>query len=85
MNKELKRCPFCGGKATLVCCDDEGNIHRGGYENDPFSGLCFRICHSVEENENCPIASYDVDGATMGIYLYDTKEEAIEAWNRRVE
>lgn len=85
MNEELKRCPFCGGKATLVCCDDEGNIHRGGYENDPWSGSCFRICHSVEENENCPIALYDEDGATMGIYSYDTKEEAIEAWNRRAE
>jgi hypothetical protein len=42
---ELKPCPFCGGKAILVPCDDEGNLHD----------------------------------------IYDTPEEATEAWNRREE
>ena len=85
MNEELKRCPFCGGKATLVCCDDEGNIHNWDYENDPWSGLGYKIRHSHDDNEDCPIALYDEDGATMGCFIYDTKEEAIEAWNRRAE
>ena len=83
-DKMLKSCPFCGGKATIVCCDDEGNIHGDDYENDPWSGLGYQIRHSHEENEDCPIATYAVDGAIVGgVYIYDTREEAIEAWNRR--
>ena len=28
---ELKPCPFCGGKVSLVLCDDEGNLHDEAY------------------------------------------------------
>ena len=84
MNDLLKSCPFCGGKATIVCCDDEGNIHDDDYENDPWSGLGYQIRHSHEENKDCPIATYAAEGAIVGdVYIYDTREEAIEAWNRR--
>lgn len=77
----LKSCPFCGGKAEIVCCDDEGNIHNDNYENDPWSGLWYQIRHSHEENKDCPIATYD--GIIGNIYMYETKEEAAEAWNNR--
>lgn len=84
MREVLKPCPFCGGKATIICCDDEGNIHGDDYENNQWSGLGYQIRHSHEENEDCPIARYAEDGAIMGgVYIYDTREEAIEAWNRR--
>ncbi len=27
---ELKPCPFCGGKVSIVLCDDEGNMFELG-------------------------------------------------------
>lgn len=82
-DKTLKPCPFCGGKATIVCCDDEGNIHDDDYENDPWNGLWYQIRHSHEENEGCPIARYAESSTAIGTYTYDTREEAVDAWNRR--
>ena len=84
MNK-LKPCPFCGGKARIGICDDEGNIKSDDYEDDPWSGIGYIIAHAVEDNDNCPIAKYQGDDAQMGVYIYDTREEAIAAWNKRVE
>lgn len=44
------------------------------------------IRHTHENNPNCPIAVYEVDGGIVGgVYIYDTPEEATEAWNRREE
>lgn len=83
---ELKPCPFCGGKAKIVCCDDEGNIeYDPEYEKSPWSGLGYRITHSHGENINCPIAEYGVDEAFIGVFIYDTEQEAAEAWNRRAD
>lgn len=78
------RCPFCGGKVHIVVCDDEGNYPKPeGYENEPWSGLGYRICHSKEDAVgNCPIAGYQ-DEDVMGTTIYDTAEEATIAWNKR--
>ena len=83
---ELKSCPFCGGKVSLVLCDDEGNLHDEAYREHPYSGLGFMLHHAHEENPECPIASYECDGGILGgVHIYDTEEQAAEAWNKRAE
>lgn len=81
----LKPCPFCGGTFRIVVCDDEGNIHDEAYEKDPWSGLGYRLCHETADDPTgeCPIAGYDGEGF-LGTFIYDTREEAIKACNRRV-
>ena len=82
---ELKPCPFCGGKVSIILCDDEGNLHDESYKEHPYSGLGFMLHHAHEDNPECPIASYECDGGILGgVYIYDTEEQAAEAWNRRV-
>lgn len=75
----LLRCPWCNGTAKIIVCDDEGNCHPDDYENDPWSGLGYFLYHSVTENPNCPIA-HD-EGSQCGCYIYDSRNEAISAWN----
>ncbi len=83
---KLKPCPFCGGKVSFVLCDDEGNLHDEAYREHPYSGLGFMLHHAHEENPECPIASYECDGGILGgVYIYDTEEQAAEAWNRRAD
>ena len=83
--EKLKTCPFCGGSVKVVVVDDEGNIHReDNYAQNPWSGLFYGLIHDDQNSDdNCPIATFFEDDTTMGRFLYDSKEEAAEAWNRR--
>lgn len=76
-------CPFCGGEATIVRSDDEANVICDFYENDPWNGLGYKIRHLSEENRSCPIRDAE-EGAMMRVFISDTKEEAAESWNWRV-
>lgn len=83
ITKLIKPCPFCGGKVEIQIRDAEGNLRDEEYEKDPWSGLTYSIGHYTGDNPNCPIATYKED--IVGVYLYESKNEAIEAWNRRIK
>ena len=84
MSKEkLKPCPFCGGEISITIRDSEGNHHDKEYEKDPWSGLSYSINHPESINKGCPIANHDEE--SVGIFLYDTREGLIKAWNRRTK
>lgn len=74
-------CPWCKGIAKIIVCDDEGNHHPDDYENDPWSGIGYFLYHSESENPDCPIAHDDY--TQCGRYIYDSREDAIDAWNTR--
>lgn len=63
---KLKPCPFCGGKAELVMCDN-GEIPQ----------IRCSSCLALM-GWHCGCTS-----ALKGQLNFDTKEEAITAWNRR--
>lgn len=76
----LKPCPWCGRAPYIVATDEEGNTP---YKPMPKPGG-YSIFHTSEGAEdNCPIATDP--SIALGMWLYDTEEEAVEAWNRRAE
>lgn len=85
MAMKIKPCPFCGGRVGIAVCDDEGSIHDWGYLARPYSGVGYRLCHTHELNPSCPIARYKEDDGTIGVLIYDSAEEAVNAWNRRID
>ena len=81
---QLRLCPFCRKPAVFIGVHDyEGNYHGRldcEYESNPWSGLSYALHH--EGTTDCLLCS---NGANeiMGHMLYDTAEEAANAWNNQ--
>ena len=83
--ERILKCPFCGGSVHIVVCDEEGNFKDEEYEKDPWSGLSYALLHEekdVPTGKRCPIATFDDDRMTLGTMLYDSPEEAADAWEQ---
>lgn len=81
--EQIGTCMFCGKPVYVDITDEEGNYPKApGYEEDPYSGLCYVLVHTYSDEYLCPIAHHE--GEHLGL-IYDTKEDAIAAWNRRTE
>lgn len=82
MTDELKPCPWCDKNAVHVAvCDDEGNYHGElgcEYEKDAWSGLSYALYH--DGWGDCILCTDGTEGC-MGGVLFDTAQEAIDAWN----
>lgn len=83
--ESIKPCPFCGGTIELRVTDDCGNWRPEEYEFDADAkkrqDIYFQIVHHENAAGNCPIWCYADEGFTQ---LYESREDAINAWNRRV-
>lgn len=80
-NEKLKPCPFCDNEVFVGISDDEGNPRDEEYEDDPWSGLSFRLIHEYQDGIVCPIAThYD---ELLGTLLYESREELARVWNNR--
>lgn len=79
--EKLKSCPFCGENINLGISDDEGNMRDEEYESEPWSGLTFTLIHEYQDGVGCPIATHH--GEILGCRLYESREEATQAWNKR--
>lgn len=79
--EELKPCPFCGQEIQIGISDDEGNFRDEEYESDPWSGLSYTLVHEFERGIPCPIATHEEE--ILGSRLYESREEATNAWNER--
>lgn len=73
----LKPCQFCGGEARLQFYEGE----KDNEDDSTWGNPGWIIYHEAEENPDCPISDY----AGIGTWIYETKEDAMEAWNRRTE
>lgn len=78
----LKPCPYCKKEAVSIGVHDNEGNYKGEpgceYESHPWSGLCYGLHHWDGFGE-CIFCS---DDHVMGGILFDTAEEAAEAWNK---
>ena len=80
---KLRPCPWCKKVPKIQLTDAEGNFRSESYLDDSYSGVGYALVHMTEDpDDKCPIATVDEE-TILGGMIYDTEEEAIDAWNRR--
>lgn len=67
---ELKPCPFCGGKATVMVCDGSGSFYAD-IGTEVFFGR--KMTHCLTMCKKCGIRTK----------AYLTRRGVFNAWNRR--
>lgn len=77
--EKLKPCPWCGRVPEIVPTDEEGAPYKPWPR--PAGYMIFHV--SLGKNDRCPISMGT--GMALGTWLYETEEEAAEAWNGRTE
>lgn len=80
---KLKPCPFCKGRMHIEECDSEGELFEEGMEG--YADVYYRITHhlsDVPRGQYCPVAMHEDEG--LGVWVYLTREGAVEAWNDSV-
>lgn len=83
--EQIGTCPFCGRPVYVDMTDEEGNYSKEpGYAQDPYSGLWFVLVHNHIEDVYPLCSITRGEDECLGV-IYATKEEAIAAWNTRVE
>ena len=88
---ELRECPFCGGEAEIHKRRTGIRFYAASKKAIPKNGIVERIIEypngtkSFEYSKNEYVARC-IDSACMGrtVKAFASKEDAIEAWNRRV-
>lgn len=82
---EIKPCPFCGNDIAVTVLDQNEvdciGESSNNYSKEPYFQV---VCCMNEEYSPVPIDNWHGGcGASSG--YRKTREEAIEAWNRRIE
>ena len=70
---ELKPCPFCERKDAVTL----------SYCSEGFSCVAEPPCDGCNWKNYLIVCNVNLGGCGAASGLYDTKEEAIEAWNKR--
>ena len=76
--EELKRCPFCGGKAVFSIKKDFSRSLIKGYE---FNIRCNKCKATI--SDRCYQIEFKMNDSGEIEIIHDGRKDAIEAWNKR--
>jgi len=80
----MKHCPFCGHKVDM---SDPDTLYPNGtgWSDDLFTGRSYHSFREVPKEQWCYSIHCATTSGGCGVEMSaDSKEEAIEKWNRRV-